>query len=95
MPERLQLPITPSGPQLGAHVAALDLLAARLEALPSRSRWPARVPLNSKASFEGDMVHTNEIKVNVSDGWWVEMTAHEAADYVRQRRDGASCVWQR
>ncbi|KAL1412849.1 Nuclear envelope morphology protein 1 [Vanrija albida] len=87
MPERLQLPIAPSGPQLGAHVAALDLLAARLDALPSRSRWPARVPLNSKASFEGEVVHTNEIKVNVSGDWWVEMSAHEAADYVRRRRD--------
>lgn len=84
--ERLQLPLRSSGLTLGAHIAALDLLAARLDALPSRSRWPARVPINSKASFEGDIVHTNEVKVHVGGDQWIEMTASEAADYVRRRK---------
>jgi prefoldin subunit 5 len=84
--ERLQLPLRPSDHTLAAHRAALDLLAARLDALAMRSRWAARVPINSKASFEGDIVHTNEVKVNVSGDWWVEMTAHEAADWVRRRK---------
>lgn len=88
--ERLQLPLRPSGHTLASHIAALDLLATRLDSLPSRSRWPARVPINSKASFDGDVVHTNEVKVKVSGDWWVEMTAHQAADYVRQRKASES-----
>ncbi|BEI83044.1 hypothetical protein CcaverHIS002_0309120 [Cutaneotrichosporon cavernicola] len=84
--ERLQLPLRPSEHSLAAHIAALDLLAARLDALPTRSRWAARVPLNSKASFEGDIVHTNEVKVNVAGDWWVEMSAHEAGDWIRNRK---------
>ncbi|KLT42038.1 hypothetical protein CC85DRAFT_328596 [Cutaneotrichosporon oleaginosum] len=79
--ERLQLPLRPSGNTLAAHIAALDLLAARLDALATRSRWAARVPLNLKASFEGDIVHTNEVKINVGGDLWIEMTAHEAADW--------------
>lgn len=90
--ERIQLPLAPSGPSLAAHIAALDLLAARLDALPTRSRWPARIPINSKASFDGDIIHTDEIKVNIGGDWWIEMRATEAADYVRRRKAGESCA---
>jgi len=86
MNERLQLPLRPAGTSMGAYVAAIDLLAARLDMLASRSRWPARIPINSKASFEGDIVHTNQLKVNIGGEWWVEMSASEAADYVRRRK---------
>ncbi|GMK53952.1 hypothetical protein CspeluHIS016_0105380 [Cutaneotrichosporon spelunceum] len=84
--EPLQLPLRPTDHSLGAHIAALDLLATRLDALPTRSRWGARVPINSKASFVGDVVHTNEVKVNVGSDLWVEMTACDAADWVRSRK---------
>lgn len=86
MLDRIQLPLRPAGTSLAAHVAALDLLATRLDSLPLRSHWPARIPINSKASFDGDIVHTNQLKVNVGGEWWVEMTAPEAANYVRRRR---------
>lgn len=80
--------ISPSDPSLAAHLAALDLLAARLSALTDRTRWPARVPLNSKASIVGQVVHTNEMKINVGGGYWIEMTAKEAEEYVKRRKTG-------
>jgi prefoldin subunit 5 len=86
MNERIHLPLRPSGPSLGAYISALDLLAARLDTLASRARWPARVPINSKASFDGHLVHTDQVRVDIGAGWWVEMSATEAAAYVRRRK---------
>ena len=80
--------IRPSSPSLEAQLQALDLLAARVQTLTNATRWPARVPLNSKATFEGQIVHTNDVNVNIGGGYWVAMTAGEAADWVKRRKQG-------
>lgn len=87
-PETIQLPLKPAGNSLASHVAALDLLAARVASLPTRSRWPARVPINSKASFNGHVVHTDEVKAYIAKDEWVEMSAREAASHIRGRKLG-------
>lgn len=92
--ELLQLPIRPYDGSLAAQIAVLDLLSARLALLPSRTRWPARIPLTSKASFVGEVVHTNTVKVHLGGEWWVEMTATEAADYITRRKTGTCSVLQ-
>ena len=84
------LPIIPTDDSLQAHLLALDLLSARLTTLTSRTRWPTRIPLTSKASFHGSIVHTNDLKVDVGAGWWVEMTTLEAGEYVQRRKMGES-----
>lgn len=86
--EPLEVPIRPYDGSLGAQIAALDLLSAKLALLPSRTRWPARIPLTSKASFVGEVVHTNVVKVHLGGEWWMEMTATEAADYITRRKRG-------
>ncbi len=86
MPDFIEAPVRPIDSSLSAHLLALDLLSARLSALPSQTNWPVRVPINSKASFRGDVVHTNDLKVHLGEEWWVEMTAEEAAAYIRRRR---------
>jgi hypothetical protein len=63
-----------------------------LDVLASRARWPARIPLNSKASFDGDVVHPDQLHVHVGGEWWVEMSAAEAAAYVRRRKAGECSV---
>lgn len=85
--DELYLPITPSDASLQSHLAALDLLASRLSALTTRTGWPARIPLNAKASFSGSLIHTNDLKVNVGGEWWVDMTAEEATAYVGRRKN--------
>jgi prefoldin subunit 5 len=50
------------------------------------------VPLNPKATFRGQLIHTNEVKVHLGGEWWVEMTADEAAAYVRRRRRGERVI---
>lgn len=82
------VPIQPSDSSIQSHIAALDLLAARLSILTSQTRLPARIPLNSKASFSGSVIHTNDVKVIVGGERWVEMTAEEAVGYVRRRKNG-------
>lgn len=82
--------IRPADKSLASHLQALDALSYRLEALNSRTRWPARIPLNGKASVKGSIVHTNELKVDVGGGYWVEMTAKEAQEYVQRRKTGKS-----
>lgn len=82
----LPLPIVPASPSLASHVQALTLLSAQLAALPTQSRWPARIPLTSKGSVRAQLVHTNEVKINVGGAWWVEMTAEEARAYVERRK---------
>lgn len=93
--DRTTLPLRPPAPTLAAHISALDLLAARLDALPLRESWPARVPVNSKASFVGDIVNTERVKIQLRDegegageARWVEMGAGEAAAWVRRRKAG-------
>ena len=89
MPSQQPLtPIAPADGSLGAHLAALDLLAERIGKLTSRTRWPARIALNSKASVLGQVLHTNEIRVDVGGGYWIEMTAQEATQYVQRRKTG-------
>ena len=88
MEDGFRLPILPSDGSLQSHLTALDLLTARLSTLTTRTRWPARIPLNSKASFSGCLIHTNDVKVNVGGDWWIEMTAEEAVEYVKRRKNG-------
>ena len=88
-------PIVPNDNSLGAHLQALDLVSARISSLTARTRWPARIPLNSKASMLGQVVHTNELKVNIGGGYWAEMTAKEAEDYVQRRKTGELLFWRR
>lgn len=94
MDEPLRLPLRPNDNSIQSHLLALDLLSARLAALPSSTRWAADVPLNSKATVRGQLIHTNEIKVHLVGEWWVEMTADEAAAYVRRRRHGERGIIQ-
>ncbi|ORX40044.1 hypothetical protein BD324DRAFT_607169 [Kockovaella imperatae] len=78
--------IRPSDPSVEAQIQALDLLSARLKRLTDQTRWPARVPLNAKASLGGQVVHTNDVKVNIGAGYWVGMTAQEASEWVQRRK---------
>ncbi|WWD04849.1 hypothetical protein V865_002920 [Kwoniella europaea PYCC6329] len=83
----LSLPIIPSSPSLQSHLTALDHLSLQLRHLTSSTTHPVRLPLGSKASMVGDIVHTNDIKVNIGCGYWVDMTAQEASEYVKRRND--------
>ncbi|WWC96086.1 hypothetical protein V866_002953 [Kwoniella sp. B9012] len=85
--ESLSLPIIPSSPSLQSHLAALDHLSLQLQHLTSSTARPVRLPLGSKASMVGHIVHTNDIKVNIGCGYWVDMTAQEASEYVKRRKD--------
>ena len=86
------LPIQPTSTSLSSHLAAFDQLIAQLESLPSQTRWPAQVPINSKARISGQIVHTNEVKVCLGAGWWVEMTAREAIEYLGRKKMGKSSI---
>ncbi|KAK6908209.1 hypothetical protein I203_102210 [Kwoniella mangroviensis CBS 8507] len=83
----LSLPIIPSSPSLHSHLAALDHLSLQLQHLTTFTTRPARIPLGTKASMLGDILHTNDIKVNIGCGYWVDMTAQEASEYVKRRKD--------
>ncbi|WVR06372.1 hypothetical protein IAU60_003403 [Kwoniella sp. DSM 27419] len=84
--DRLHLPLHPSSPSLQSHLAALDTLALRLATLTAQTSHPARVHLTSKATLQADIVHTNDVKVYLGDGWYVDMTAAEASDYILRRK---------
>lgn len=86
------LPIQPSSASLTSHVAAFDQLISQLESLPTRTRWAAQVPINSKARVSGSVVHTNDVKVCLGAGWWVEMTAREAVEYIQRKKMGMSAL---
>ncbi|WRT67801.1 uncharacterized protein IL334_004775 [Kwoniella shivajii] len=81
------IPIIPSSPSLQSHLSALDILSLRLSNLTSSTTHSARIPLIGKASIRGDIVHTNDIKVNIGREWWIDMTAQEASEYVKRRKD--------
>lgn len=83
-----QLPISPASGSLASHIQALDLLAARLASLSTRSEWETRIPLNSKASMLGKIVETGNVKINIGGEWWVDMTPQEGEAWVRRRRAG-------
>ena len=87
MEDDLRLPLQPSDASFESHLTTLDLLIARLKTLTTRTRWSAHLPLNSKASFRGTLIHTNDLKVNVGGEWWIEMTAEEAVAYLKRRKD--------
>ncbi|KAI9632028.1 uncharacterized protein MKK02DRAFT_41671 [Dioszegia hungarica] len=80
------LPIRPTSPTLSAHLAALNTTISQLDSLPSQTRWPAYIPLTSRARIPGQIVHPNEVKVNLGEGWWVDMTASEAGGYLKRRK---------
>lgn len=83
-----QLPILPASSSLASHLQALDLLAARLATLSSRSEWETKVPISSKASVSGSIVGTANVKINIGGEWWVDMTPQEAEAWVRRRKEG-------
>jgi hypothetical protein len=86
--ERNAFPIRSADSSLASQLQALDALSHRLCTLTTRTRWPAQIPINSKASISGLITHTNELKVDIGAGYWVEMTASEAQAYVQRRKTG-------
>jgi prefoldin subunit 5 len=88
MAELPLLPIEPSSRSLSSHIAAFNQLIAQLETITSRTRWQAQIPLNGKARVRGEVEHTNDVKVCLGAGWWVEMTAREAVDYLNRKKLG-------
>lgn len=86
--DRAILPIEPRDASIASHLAAFDSLIAALLQLPSRTRWPAHVPLNAKGRIRGEVVHANDVKVCLGGGWWVEMTASEAVAHLQRKKAG-------
>jgi CTD nuclear envelope phosphatase 1 len=86
------LPIEPTSTSLSSHLGAFDALIHQLESLPNQTRWNAQIPINGKARVAGSIVHTNDVKVCLGAGWWVEMTAREAVEYVQRKKMGTSQV---
>jgi hypothetical protein len=84
------LPILPASSSLTSHLQALDLLAARLSSLATKTEWETRVPLNSKASIKGSLTNTANVKINIGGEWWVDMTVQEGEAWVRRRKAGTS-----
>ena len=80
--------VRPIDSSIAAQVQALDLLQARILNLAQEDQWPARIPVNSKASFAGRIVNTKTFKVDVGQGQMVEMTVQEASSYISKRKHG-------
>jgi len=38
---------------------------------------------------EGELIHTNDLRVHLGGDWWAEMTAKQAASFVRRKREGS------
>lgn len=87
------LPIEPRDSTLASHLSAFDSLISALLTLPSRTRWPTHIPINGKARIKGSVIHTNDVKVCLGDGWWVEMTAAEAVEYLQRKKTGELASW--
>jgi CTD nuclear envelope phosphatase 1 len=82
------LPTRPSSSHLTSHLSVLDADIARLSELSLQTRWPAYIPVSSRAHIRGNIIHPNEVKVDLGQGWWVDMTAAEAAAYLRRKKTG-------
>ncbi|WWC88697.1 uncharacterized protein L201_003610 [Kwoniella dendrophila CBS 6074] len=83
----LNLPLRPCSTSLQSHLAALDLLSLQIESLINKNRHDCRIPLNSKASIKGEIIHTNDIKVNIGVGYYADMTCKEASEYIKRRKE--------
>lgn len=86
------LPIRPTSPNLSSHISVLDKTISHLSALPAQTKWPAFIPLTSRARLPGQIVHPNEVKVDLGQGWWVDMTASEAGEYLKRRKTGTFVI---
>ena len=82
--------IQPANASLASQIQALDLLSARLSHLNQVTRWPAKVPLNSKATMDGVLLNTNDAKISIGEGYFVGMTALEAVESVKRRKEGTT-----
>ncbi|KAK8858601.1 hypothetical protein IAR55_002830 [Kwoniella newhampshirensis] len=84
----LHLPISPSSPSLHAQISTLTSLSLQLSLLSTiTSPVPARIPLTSKASFPAQIINPDRTRVHLGAEWWVDMSAEEASDYVRRRKE--------
>ena len=65
-----------------------EALSKRLEHITDKSYYNVMVPFGgSKAFFEGQVEHTNEIMVLLGDNWFVERSAKEAREICQRRID--------
>ena len=65
-----------------------EALFKRLEHITDKSYYNVMVPFGgSKAFFEGQVEHTNEIMVLLGDNWFVERSAKEAREICQRRID--------
>lgn len=87
MSEPQRYPVIIPQNALQAQLQALSLLEARIFNLVAQTSWPVHVPFGPKATATGKIVHTNDLKVNLGAGVWVEMTADEAVKYLQRQRE--------
>ncbi|KAK4687034.1 unconventional prefoldin RPB5 interactor 1, partial [Tremellales sp. Uapishka_1] len=87
MPEDIRYPIQPPTSSLEASLQTLSLLSARLASLPSKASHPVSIPFTSKARFAGEIIDTNNVRVGLGEGWFVDMSAEEARAYVERRKN--------
>ena len=65
-----------------------EALSKRLEHITDKSYHNVMIPIGgSKAFFEGQIEHTNEIMVLLGDNWFVERSAKEAREICQRRID--------
>lgn len=63
-----------------------DHLDTKLRNLTLKTRHKAKVALGPLAHMHGSLRHTNELKVYLGDGVWVERSTHQAAGIIERRR---------
>lgn len=65
-----------------------EILLQKLETITDKTHYDVMVPLGgSKAFFEAQVEHTNEIMVLLGDNWFVERSAKEAREICQRRID--------
>ncbi|BFZ63102.1 hypothetical protein YB2330_004220 [Saitoella coloradoensis] len=62
-------------------------LQEKISDLPQKTTRDIRVPFGKFASIPGTLIHTNEITVLLGENWFVERSAHEAAEIIGRRID--------
>ncbi|ODQ51206.1 hypothetical protein SAICODRAFT_9203 [Saitoella complicata NRRL Y-17804] len=60
-------------------------LQEKISDLPKKTTRDIRVPFGKFASIPGTLIHTNEITVLLGENWFVERSAHEAAEIIGRR----------
>lgn len=64
-----------------------EKLCLKLLELPNSLTQKTNVPIGKYAYMEGNMVHTNEIMALLGEDYFVTVTASEAADIAKRRKD--------